>query len=56
MKTQFETSVAVRPQPRQISSNSVEQIATQGESVAAKTPGDEALSLEGVLEESELIG
>jgi len=32
MKTQFETSMTVRPQPRQISSNSVEHTATQGES------------------------
>jgi hypothetical protein len=36
-KTQLETSVAVRPQPRQISSNNVEQTATQGESLAANT-------------------
>ena len=30
MKTQLATSMAVRPQPRQMSSNSVEQTATQG--------------------------
>ena len=32
MNTQFETSITVRPQPRQMSSNKVEQTATQGES------------------------
>jgi hypothetical protein len=37
MKTQFDTSMAVRPHPRQISSKSVEHMATQGESVAVKT-------------------
>src|SRR3546814_34971 len=36
MNTQLDTSMAVRPQPRQISSNKVEQTATQGESVAVK--------------------
>jgi hypothetical protein len=30
MLTQLDTSIAVRPQPRQISSNSVEHTATQG--------------------------
>lgn len=35
MKTQFETSVAVRPQPLQISSKSVEQTPMQGLSGSA---------------------
>jgi hypothetical protein len=34
MKTQFDTSMTVRPQPLQMSSNNVEQTATQGESAA----------------------
>lgn len=50
--------MAVRPQPRHISSNSVEQMATQGESVAIKAflDGSEScdstvssLGVEGVL-------
>jgi hypothetical protein len=36
MKTQFATSMAVLPHPRQTSSKSVEQTATQGESVLVK--------------------
>lgn len=46
MKTQLETSMAVRPQPRQISSKSVEQTATQGESVATKALLDRSVSFE----------
>src|SRR5690606_12263320 len=57
MKTQLDTSAAVRPQPRQISSNRVEQTATQGESVAVKacreasaqTASGAPAPLEGVL-------
>jgi len=49
IKTQLETSIAVRPQPRHISSNRVEQTATQGESVATKAFCDDSASLEAAV-------
>ena len=45
MNTQFETSITVRPQPRQMSSNKVEQMATHGESSRANGLGVSELSL-----------